>query len=181
MMNILKHILCVTVILFSTMAQAVDENHPERLNDEMITSLVIQKFNTHPILKQYTFRVDTLDGHVTLTGELTTDEQYANAVMLAGSVKDVISVDASGLTVMHARGQQDQVALSARIKANLMQSGVFAGDHIAWPIRLELEDGNVYVTGRVNTNEDKAKVLQIIQSTQGVLSVDEDIDVGFDD
>ncbi|MFO1259402.1 MAG: BON domain-containing protein [Gammaproteobacteria bacterium] len=180
-MNILKYILCMMVVLLPTLVLAVDKNASLRLDDETITALVVQKLTRDPILRQYTFRVNTQDGRVTLFAELTTDEQYANAVMLAGSVKDVISVDASGVTISHARGRQEDVALSARIKANLMQSGVFAGDHIAWPIHIELEEGSVYVTGRVNSNEDKAKVLQVIQSTEGVLSVDEDIEIGFDD
>lgn len=178
LMNVLNYALFVTLMLFGMAVQAADE---DRLDDQTITTLVVQKLTSDPILKQYAFRVNTQNGRVMLSAELTTDEQYANAVMLVGSVKDVISVDASQVTISHTRGQQEDVALSARIKANLMQSGVFAGDHIAWPIRIELEEGSVYVTGRVNSNEDKAKVIQIIQSTEGVLSVDEDIEVGFDD
>jgi hyperosmotically inducible periplasmic protein len=168
------------LLLISPIALNATELNADRLDDPTITALVVQKLTSDPILKQYAFQVSTLNGRVSLAADLTTEEQYANAVTLAGSVKDVVAVDGSQINITFLRGESEDVTLTARIKANLMQAGIFSGAHIAWPIRIESEDGNVYVTGRVSTNEDKARVLQIIQSTDGVLSVDEDIDVGFD-
>jgi hyperosmotically inducible protein len=78
-------------------ARAADNGSDQPVTDTWITTKVKSELATTKDVKSMSVDVKTVDGVVTLTGNLPSDMAVQKAVAAAKSVKGVRSVDSSGL------------------------------------------------------------------------------------
>lgn len=71
----------------------------DKTSDAWITTKIKSEFATTKGVSATDISVSTAAGVVTLSGSVASDQEKAKAVRVAGAVKGVKSVDASGLTV----------------------------------------------------------------------------------
>ena len=72
---------------------------PDKAADAWITTKVKSEFGTSKAVKATDLSVTTVDGMVTLSGNVGSAQEKLDAVRVAKSVKGVKGVDASGVTV----------------------------------------------------------------------------------
>ncbi|GAA0256180.1 BON domain-containing protein [Rhodanobacter caeni] len=79
--------------------QRSNQTVPDKAADAWITTKVKSEFGTSKAVKATDVSVTTVDGMVTLSGNVGSAQEKADAVRVAKSVKGVKGVDASALTV----------------------------------------------------------------------------------
>jgi hyperosmotically inducible protein len=82
-----------------SMKASNNQTVPDKAADAWITTKVKSEFGTAKGIKATDISVSTSDGVVTLTGTVGTANEKMHAERVAGRIKGVKSVNASGLTV----------------------------------------------------------------------------------
>ncbi|MCC5792275.1 MAG: BON domain-containing protein [Legionellaceae bacterium] len=130
-------------------------------------------------LKEYSAKVNVRvkDGMVYLKGDLPSNTDYDRVVTMAESVKGVNEVNVDDLTVQGSKQPMGDTYITAKVKGSLIREGLFNTDIPSWSIGVETKDGKVFLSGEVKSNEEKQRVLDVVQSVQGVKSVDDQLKI----
>ena len=171
-------ILCI-VLLFVTSGCAgthqSGENPVERaVDDSTITARV-----NHAMLKDKTVKarqidVDTIGGHVTLTGAVATRQESTRAVQIAQSVPGVKSVSNNIQIGERGFGEiWDDNVISNKIKAKLIAEPEVRSLNIDVDVYL----GVVTLTGVVSSQYQKDRAIAISRRTDGTVKVIDNLKV----
>lgn len=156
----------------------------ERLNDPGITASIQAKYFLDSSIKARRIAVDARQGVVTLSGEVASDDERAQALILARTTDGVERVE-DALTVnlaldepaptaneqaqlaLQAQAQAQDAALAAQVESKLgsdrqLKSSAF---------EVTAKDGVVLVEGTVPTAAVRQRALTLARDTQGVLQV----------
>jgi hyperosmotically inducible protein len=166
----------------------------ERLNDAGVTASIQSKYFLDTAIKGRHIDVDTRQGVVTLRGEVASDDERAQALILARTTEGVERVE-DALTVNLALSQPTTAELpSSRANATATlspavpaltpeqsQDGSLAGRVQSQfdaeqqlenaSIEVTAKDGVVLLEGTVASTAIKQKALSLARGTQGVLQV----------
>jgi osmotically-inducible protein OsmY len=149
------------------------------LDDATVTSRIQAKYFLDPTIKGRRIQVDTQGGIVTLRGEVASDNERAQALLLARTtegaerVEDALTVDA-GIEAPAAAGdvpapsKADDEALTALVQSRL---GDDTSLNAATMITVTAKDGVLLLDGTAPTAAAKQRALSIARGTDGVVQV----------
>jgi hyperosmotically inducible periplasmic protein len=171
----------------------------ERLNDPGVTASIQSKYFLDPNIKARRIEVDTRQGVVTLRGEVASDDERAQALILARTtegvqrVEDALTVNAglvqplpsaqlgiaapqaaapgSASTAVTSTAPTPAQAADAALTTELESK--FAADNLFKSAALDVtaRDGVVLLEGTVPTTAAKQRALKVVRETKGVLQV----------
>jgi osmotically-inducible protein OsmY len=164
---------------------------PDRpaLDDAAVTSRIQAKFFLDPVLKQRRIDVDTQSGVVTLRGDVASDNERAQALLLARTsegverVEDALAVNVAMDTPppvvaapaeVPAPSSADDEALTSRVHARF-------GEDVSLntaTITVTAKDGVVLLDGMAPTTAVKQRAIAAARSTDGVIQVIDRMTVG---
>ena len=151
----------------STIAQVKNE-----LSDTVITTKIKGLYGLSPVIKILAISVVTTNHDVVLIGSVDTDMQYEEAVALAQSVDGVANVNADKLSVSASKSPLEDTYITAKAKGTIMKEKLFGSKEVQyWPITIETKDGVVYLAGKVDTDEQRANIVNLIEGVKDVKSV----------
>jgi hypothetical protein len=169
----------------------------KRVDDAVLTAKIKTQMAVDGRISPTRVSVDTLEGAVTLTGEVPTQEEKDAAEQVARNVKGVRSVSnqitinpsaaATGLpsgnemkqkaekavggVQQEVKTQAGQAILMGKIKARLVGAGY--GD-----ISVGVEQGVATLQGEVSSEKDREAIETIVARVEGVQKVNNQITVG---
>lgn len=154
---------------------ATDERSVGQMADDAaITANVNSALIKDKVVKARHIDVDTLEGHVTLTGMVDTREEAARAVLIARGVSGVKSVR-NNLQVGH-RSLKDvyhDEVLVGKIKSKLIsEPGIRSLN-----IDVDAYKGVVTLTGIVGTAKERQRAIDIARTTEGTVKVVDNLTV----
>jgi hyperosmotically inducible periplasmic protein len=161
-----------------------------RIDDASVTSRIQAKYFLDRSLKERRIEVDTRERVVTLRGELASDNERAQALLLARSTEGVERVE-DALTVNAALGpagvsgefvpaqppappHSDDEALAARVQSRWSAEP----DLKALAIQVTAKDGVLLVEGTLPTAAAKRRAMAVARGTEGVVQVIDRVRVG---
>lgn len=131
-----------------------------------------------PLIKTMAIEVITNNHNVTLIGTVDTDMQYEEAISLAQSVEGVTDVNANKLMVKASKATLVDNFITAKAKGTIMKKKSFSNQSIQyWPVTIETKDGIVYLSGKVDTEDQRENIIKLIKKIKGVKSVNSVITV----
>jgi hyperosmotically inducible periplasmic protein len=158
------------------------------LEDASVTSRIQAKYFLDQAIKGRRIDVDTRAGIVTLSGDVASDEERAQALLLARTtpgverVEDALTVNAAigtppaagaAATDLPVPAKADDEALTALVESRLADDPSL----IALTIDVTAKDGVLLLDGAVPTAAVKQRVLSLARGTDGVLQVIDRISV----
>lgn len=147
-----------------------------QLDDSAITFKVNTGMISDPAVKARQIDVDTLDGVVTLTGVVETEEEAKRAVEIAGKVPGVLGVNNNLQIGSKTFGQMiSDKTIGTKIKTRLIKEPGIRSLNID----VDVNRGVVTLTGVVGFPEQKEKVIEIARSTGGTVRVVDNIKVEY--
>jgi len=170
-----KTVLCgaLAFAFFAPLTSIADSQ-----SDKKITTEIEALYAKSLALKSSKIAVMASDNNVSLKGDLTTDMQYEEAVALAQSVSDVTDVKADELKVKESKAPMADTYITAKVKGMLMKEKLFGSKAVDyWPVNIETKDSVVYLSGKVDTEEQVKNIENIAKSINGVKSVSSNITV----
>lgn len=158
----------------------------DRIDDASVTSRIQAKYFLDPSMKERRIEVDTRERVVTLRGELASDNERAQALLLARTtegverVEDALTVNAA-LAPAGASGElvpapphADDEALVARVQARWSAEP----DLKALSIQVTAKDGVLLVEGTLPTAAVSERAIAVARGTEGVVQVIDRIRTG---
>ena len=154
----------------------------DRIDDAVVMSRIQARYFLDPFMKARRIEVGAREGVVTLRGELASDDERAQALLLARTtegverVEDALTVDAAlapaGVSgalapATHTPPRSDDEALAARVRSRWSAEP----DLRALSIQATAKDGVLLLEGAVSTAAAEARVLSVARGTRGVVQV----------
>lgn len=170
------------VLVIAMLSLAPAQTASETIDDARITARIETMFLMNDHLSPFNINTTTSEGAVTLSGSVSDEIQKELAGELAASVDGVVSVD-NRITIVEAhasstpnrtwRQRIDDLDTAASIKRRLLTGGEFKGLKIG----VNVDRGVVTLYGVVGTDENRARIGQIAQDTEGVVRVENNLTV----
>jgi hyperosmotically inducible protein len=160
------------------------------IDDANVTSRIQAKYFLDPTIKARRIQVDTRNGVVTLRGEVASDNERAQALLLARTtegadrVEDALTVNAaldtsdpaaSASTNVPVPAHAEDEALTALVQSRLGDDSAL---NAATTIAVTAKDGVVLLDGTAPTAAAKQQALSLARGTDGVVQVIDRITVG---
>ncbi len=147
-----------------------------QLDDATVTSKVEAKLAGDPQVSGFNVDVDTMDGVVTLRGEVESATAKAEAEKLARDTEGVRGVRNELSVVEETAGAGERLSdgwITAKIKAAL------AADAGLNPFNIDVDttDGVVTLSGVVANAENRAKAEEVARGIEGVVRVENELRV----
>ena len=160
-------------------------------DDAAVTSRIQAKFFLDPVIKQRRIDVDSEAGVVTLRGDVASDNERAQALLLARTtdgverVEDALSVNAaigappSETAVVTpseapAPSNADDEELTSRLQAKFGEDQSLTSATIS----VTAKDGVVLLDGLVPTASAKRRAIAVARATEGVVQVIDRLQMG---
>ena len=147
--------------------------------DEGITKKIRAKIAVDETVKTYQIEVTTHDRVVTLKGNIDSEVAKERALSLAKQTQGVVEVK-DMIAVKRETGggdspdpgravgvTNDDEAITLRVKSRLLDDPLVKG----LPIDVHTRDGVVYLTGDVQTEQEKEQAITAARGTKGVKDV----------
>lgn len=151
-----------------TVARASD-----RAADAWITMKIQSQLFADDDVRPQTIDVDTVDGRVTLTGVLDTEEAKAQALAIARTTDGVTSVDDRLFLATESRDapatteENADEAITTRVRA-----AFFTDPRIKpWNVDVQTSDGTVLLSGVVDDEAARQRAVEVASRVEGVIEV----------
>ncbi|KTC64883.1 osmotically inducible protein Y (plasmid) [Legionella adelaidensis] len=118
---------------------------------------------------------------VYLTGQLPSDTDYDKVITAAESVQGVSDINVDQLTVKDSSQPLYDTYITAKVKGALIQNDIMGKDIPAWSISVETKDGQVFLSGKIATQQEKQNIMNVVKSVKGVTKVNDQIVIGASD
>ena len=152
---------------------ATDERSSGRMfDDSTITVKVNADLLGDPLVGVHRIDVDTVEGNVILTGMVRSKREAEQAVRVAGRVEGVKGVTNNMQVGSKTFGQTvDDKVIGSKIKAKLVREPGIRSLNID----VDVDKGVVSLTGVVDTQTNKNRIIDIARSTSGTVKVIDNI------
>jgi hyperosmotically inducible protein len=156
-------------------AVATDERQTSRMvDDSTITSRIKSAMVKDDLIKAYQVDVDTVEGHVTLTGVVKTRQESQRAVQIAGHEAGVKSVRDNLQIGEKTWGESfNDKWLGSKIKSKLVAEPEIRSLNID----VDVHKGIVTLTGVVGDSYQKKRAMEIARATEGTRRVVDNLKV----
>lgn len=150
------------------------------MDDSTITARVKAALIDHKDINSGDISVKTENKVVTLSGDVTSDEQKSQALSVAKAVEGVSQVN-DKLTVQHKsssetatlKGYAGDTAITSEVKAKLLADDIVPSRNV----KVETNAGAVHLTGTVTSAAQAERAAEIAKAVSGVKSVRNDLSV----
>jgi hyperosmotically inducible protein len=148
---------------------ATDERDSGQIaDDKTITAKINNKMAKDPAVDAYQIDVDTLGGHVILTGVVESEKESRRAAQIALGVPGVKSVRNELQIGQKSFGEMfDDKYIGSKIKAKLIGEPEIRSLNID----VDVNRGIVTLTGYVENHDQKRRAIQIAKKTSGTVKV----------
>ncbi len=167
------------VAALATVGCASTRTVGEQIDDGTITTKITTKLAADPEINPFNIDVDTLDGVVTLRGEVEKEEARAEAEKLARNTSGVLEVK-NDIRVVPEEYEDDQSGSDAWITTKIKSKLTVDPQLNPFNIDVDTLDGVVTLSGRVKTREARRHAEELARETKGVITVDNDLEVEED-
>ncbi|WP_018293958.1 BON domain-containing protein [Mariprofundus ferrooxydans] len=164
---------CLATAIVGTATGAATMSHDERslgrqFDDAATASKIDARLIAEKNMPSRWISIDVVNGEVTLTGSLPTQNQIDRAIYITKSIHGVRSVD-SKLTVgaPKMRSLLSDSWITTRVKTRLLNDKVVSG----LKIHVETVNGKVYLQGEVKQASERVRAKEIAHSVAGVTAV----------
>ncbi len=152
----------------------------DQARDSAITTKITTKIAADPEVNPFNIDVDTTDGNVVLRGKVEKESARAEAEKHARSTQGVRSV--TNDIVVVGRNESDDSYFSDAGIATKIKTKLAADPELnPFNIDVDVQDGNVLLTGRVRSATAKAEAEKLARGTKGVQDVDNQLEVVLED
>ena len=164
---------------------AGERSFGDRVQDATITASVKSKLLWNSHTDGLDIHVDTTDGHVTLTGTVASGTEKDLAGRIAKNTNDVLGVS-NQLVVSGQPGTTAKMKEQTKTAANESKEAVSDGwittkvksslmltrDVDGLGISVSTDNGNVKLSGNVDSKNEKQRAIEVAQNVRGVKKVD---------
>jgi len=175
-MNIKKSfvIFLTSVLLTIVNLQALANSKAnEVIDDSIITTKIKAKLLADKRLSSLNVSITTTDGIVWIDGNVPTEKEAGFVVEIAASTHGVLDVDTTNLKVQDTNHTLLDAYTTAKIKGIYIREKVFGDKDIPISkIHIETKNGIVYLTGKVDNNEEKGNAEKLAKIVKGVKKVE---------
>ena len=174
-----KYLILFVVLLFAVSGCAGTNKSGENpvgrmMDDSTITTRINHEMVKDDIVKARQIDIDTIGGHVTLTGAVATPEESARASKIAHRVPGVKSVSNNIQIGERSFGNVwDDNVISNKIKAKLISEPEVRSLNIDVDVYL----GVVTLTGVVSSQYEKDRAIALSRGTDGTVKVIDNLKV----
>ena len=176
----MKKVFLLGIVLMFVISGCATTKEPGKnavesmVDDSTITTRVNHEMMKDKIVKARQIDVDTIGGHVTLSGAVATRDEAVRASQIAQRVPGVKSVSNNIQIGNRSFGDiWDDNVLSNKIKAKLIAEPEVRSMNIDVDVYL----GVVTLTGVVSSKYQRDRALEISRSTDGIIKVIDNIKV----
>lgn len=142
----------------------------DQARDRTITTKIVAKLAADPEVSAFNVDVDTLDGIVTLRGEVEKEVARDEAEQLARHTHGVREVR-NEIRVVSAEYEDDESFADAWITTKVKSKLVADPQLNPFNIDVDTEDGVVTLSGKVKDDLARREAEKLARATQGVLDV----------
>ena len=174
-----KYLILFVILLFAISGCAGTQKSGENpvgrmIDDSTITTRINHEMVKDDIVKARQIDIDTIGGHVTLTGAVTTREESARASQIAHRVPGVKSVSNNIQIGERSFGIiWDDNVISNKIKAKLISEPEVRSLNIDVDVYL----GVVTLSGIVSSHYQKDRAIALSRGTDGTIKVIDNLKV----
>jgi osmotically-inducible protein OsmY len=169
-------LLTLAMALIGGVGCASTRTTGEQLDDAGITSKITAKLTSDPEINPFNIDVDTLDGVVTLRGEVEKEKARTEAEHHARSTKGVVEVK-NDIRVVSEAAEDDESGSDAWITTKIKAKITGDSDLSPFNINVDTKDGVVTLRGAVKSAGSKQEAGRIASDTSGVVRVDNMLEV----
>lgn len=141
--------------------------------DSTLTATIKGKLTVEPTTSAARIGVDTTNSVVTLSGTVPSEAERADAERVARNTRGVTQV-VNNIKVEHGEpnsgGVVSDATILASVKSQLLANGIFGTN-------VDVQSGDVTITGTMNTAQEKAKAEEIARQVSGVKSVNNQLTI----
>ncbi len=169
-----KHLLAVIAILSMGIGlqNNVYANEENVMSDTVITTKIKAAMATDKIVSASDVKVETTNGIVKLSGDVKSKAEADAAINIASTTEGVVDIDASHLLVQGGSQPFTDAIITAKIKALFAKEKVFGDNPIAvTSIHVETNDGQVMLTGDVDTQAQATNAQALAEKIKSVRKV----------
>ncbi|RDI40987.1 BON domain-containing protein [Aquicella lusitana] len=160
------------------MNSGMSTNGSMQMSDADITAAINGKLSADPLTTGSTVNVTTQNGTVTLNGTVNTDADVSKVVELAESTAGVKDVNTTNLNVKESKQPLADTIITAKVRGIFIREKLFGDKDISvMGIGVETNNGTVYLTGTVDTQEQANNAVKLAQSISGVQKVESKLEV----
>lgn len=172
--------LGVLALTLTAVACTTTRSPGRQLDDGAITAKIESKLTADPDINPTNVDVDTLNGMVTLRGEVEKQMAKDAAERLATETSGVKGVD-NQIRVQMEPGEDDETGSDAAITAKIKTK--LAADPKINPFNVDVDtlDGVVTLSGIIGEAENLERIVTIARQTEGVVEVRSELQVEDDD
>lgn len=173
--NYSKILLIIPAIMLSgCMMTLEDKNSREKVDDNLIISLINFDYAKDRLLNPFKIKVYSKNGNVRLKGDVKTKTEYVHAVKIAQSKDGVRNVDASELSILDSVQPVTDATITGRVYGHIMRAKLFSSRKVElWPVKIETKEGIVYLSGTLDTKDERNLVLMTAIRVAGDKSVND--------
>ena len=166
----------VTILLILSVACASTRTAGEQFDDATISTKIESKLAADPEVSAFNVDVDTINGIVTLRGEVEKASARTEAYELALNTKGVQEVRNEIRVVSPAEEDDEELSdgwITTKVKAKITADPQLN----PFNIDVDTEDGVVILSGIVESEESRQEAEKLARDTKGVVDVDNHLEV----
>jgi hyperosmotically inducible protein len=138
----------------------------------VITTKITAKFTKNKNLNPLKLSVSTTDGVVKITGYVTNNQGFVDALRLANSTKGVVLVDTDGLEIKRVNTALTDTYITAKVEAAVLKAKVLDDESIPLVgINAKTINGVVTLSGQVNSKAATYAILKRVNEIRGVKKI----------
>jgi hyperosmotically inducible protein len=146
---------------------------PATTNDTTITNDIKTKIANDATVNKTNVDVSTVNGVVNIAGVVNSESEASTLVQIAQSCQGARDVDTSKLTVKDSKQPFVDAAITAKVKGVFVREKLFGKEDIsAMGIKVETNNGVVYLTGTVESKAQSDNAVSLAQGVKGVKQVE---------
>jgi hyperosmotically inducible protein len=150
-----------------------------QLDDGAITTKINAKLAADPDINPFNIDVDTLNGVVTLRGEVEKEMARTAAERLARDTDGVLEVR-NDIRLQGEPGEDDETVSDGAITAKIKTKLAADPEINSFNVDVDTLDGVVTLSGVIAEAENVERIERIARETEGVVAVENELQVGDD-
>lgn len=130
-------------------------------------------------LSNYTNKVSVavVGNMVNLSGEVDSEAEYEQVILLAQAVAGVSDVKVAKLSIKDNSLPLYDLYLIAKIKGVLIQTGLLKNDISQWPIHIQAKDSEIYLSGKIPESSLQHQLIEVVKSVHGVRKIHDELEI----
>ena len=176
-------IICLSLLAFVSTKIFADTNKTNQtISDSVITTKIKAKMVMDPSISAFKVDVTTnADGVVTLAGTVNSETDAAALIQIAQATDGVTDVNVSKLMVKNSKQLLADTVITAKVKGIFIRENLLGQADAPAPstnINIETNNAVVYLSGKVNTQQEADNAINLAKTIKGVKKVESRLKIG---